>query len=106
MKLLTQAILKSLPALYETEGIDIDNKKIITKFFCPWNHWTWYAVEYDPKTETFFGFVQGNYDEWGYFSLAEMRKIRGSFGLKIERDLYFKPCKFKNLKKMYKEVPV
>ena len=106
MKLLTQAILKSLPALYETEGIDIDNKKIIKKFFCHWNHWTWYAVEYDPKTETFFGFVQGNYDEWGYFSLAEMRKIRGSFGLKIERDLYFKPCKFKNLKKMYKEVPV
>ena len=29
MKLLTQAILKSLPALYETEGVDIDNKKRI-----------------------------------------------------------------------------
>ena len=104
MKLMTKAIEKKLPKMNSQEN-EID-PMVQVKYFCPWNHWTWYAVEYDPKTETFFGFTQGNYDEWGYFSLAEMSKIRGSFGLKIERDLYFKPCKFKNLKKMYKEVPV
>ena len=54
--------------------------------------------EYDPKEELFFGFIQGDYGEWSYFSLVDMKEITGPMGLKIERDLYFKPCKFKNLK--------
>ena len=105
MKLLTKAILNALPSLYATEHLIADEKAVLVKFFCPWGHWTWYGVEYDPEQELFFGFVQGNYDEWGYFSLAEMKEITGPMGLKIERDLYFKPCKFKNLKKAYEEVP-
>ena len=43
----------------------------------------------------FFGFVDGMDSEWGYFSLEELESIRGPFRLKIERDLYFKPCKLK-----------
>jgi hypothetical protein len=29
--------------------------------------------------------------ELGYFSLDELESVRGPFGLKIERDLYWKP---------------
>ena len=98
MKLLTKAILNALPSLYATDHLTVDDKAVLVKFFCPWSHWAWYGVEYDPEQELFFGFVKGSYDEWGYFSLAEMKEVTGPMGLKIERDLYFKPCKFKNLK--------
>ena len=97
MKLLTKAILNALPSLYATDHLMAADKAVLVKFFCPWNQWSLYGVEYDPKQELFFGFVKGSYDEWGYFSLAEMKKVTGPMGLKIERDLYFKPCKFKNL---------
>ena len=30
--------------------------------------------------------------ELGYFSLAELKEIRGRFGLPIERDRHFEPC--------------
>ena len=102
MKLLRQAILKSLPALYETEGVDIDNKKIITKFFCPWNHWTWYGIEFDGE-DVFFGYVVGDYNELGYFNLSELSGAKGPFGLNIERDLYFSPKRLSEIKKLSTE---
>ena len=37
----------------------------------------------------FFGFVEGLENEWGYFSLAELEKVRGPFGWRIERDVHF-----------------
>lgn len=50
-----------------------------------------------PRQETlidilFFGLVKGMEDELGYFSLEELESISGPGGLKIERDMYFKPC--------------
>ena len=98
MKLLTKAILKKLPELHSTENTPANEKSVLVKFFCPWNHWTWYGVEYAPEQELFYGYTKGHYNEWGYFSLAEMKEVTGPMGLKIERDLYFKSCKFKNLK--------
>lgn len=89
MKLLTEEILSSIPALYATEEVPLAEKKIHAKFFTPWSHWTWYAVEFDPKDGLFFGLVDGNEREWGYFSLAELESVRGPVGLKIERDIHF-----------------
>ena len=43
-------------------------------------------------TKVFFGLVSlfGDYnDEWGYFSLNELKTYVGKFGLGIERDLHF-----------------
>ena len=64
----------------------------LAKFFNPTGAGTWYASEYDPNDRIFFGYVSifGDWnDEWGSFSLAELEEYRGSFGLGIERDLYF-----------------
>ena len=97
MKLLTKEIEKKLPALYETENVPMADKKLVVKFFDPCGSWTWYGVEYDPDQEMFFGFVDGYEKEWGYFSLVELKKIKTSFGLGIERDMYFKTIKFSEL---------
>ena len=86
MKLLTEEIKKQLPPIGEQ-----DNSKdptVYVKFFCPWNHWTWFAYEYDGE-DIFFGFVKGDFNEFGTFSLSELESVKGPMGLKIERDLYF-----------------
>ena len=65
---------------------------VVAVFFNPSGSGTWYATEYDPKTKTFFGFVSifgGWDDEWGYFSLAELKSCKSSFGTVIERDLHW-----------------
>lgn len=97
MKLLTKEIEKTLPKLYETEGIAPDQKMVRVKFFTPWSWWTWYAVEGERQEDgdmLFYGFVCGFEGEWGYFSLRELEVLRGTGGLKVERDLYFTPKPF------------
>ena len=93
-KLLTKAIEKGLPKLYDTDGVPLEDKTIHIKFFSPYTGWTWYGAEYDPKDKLFFGLVHGCEKEWGYFSLEEL----DSLGALVERDLYFKPCKTSELK--------
>ena len=95
MKLLTNELRRQLPPLYATEH-DTD-PRIICKFFTPDSRWTWYAIEFDGE-DTFFGFVEGLEDELGYFSLSELESVRGPFGLPIERDLYFEPCRLSQVK--------
>jgi hypothetical protein len=94
MKLLTKAIIAKLPALYATEAVPLEQKVCIVKFFTPWSSWTWYALEGDVQPDgdvRFFGRVDGLESEWGYFTLRELESVRGKFGLKIERDLHFRP---------------
>lgn len=98
MKLMTKEIEKQLPALYSTENIKTENKVVVVKYFTPFSSWTWYGVEYDPKEKLFFGWVVGFEKEWGYFSLDEFEEVnKDSPVLKIERDMYFKPTKMKDL---------
>lgn len=49
------------------------------------------------KKTTFFGLVDGFEKELGYFSLSELESVKGPLGLKIERDLYFKPTTLKKI---------
>ena len=89
MKLLTKENLKALPPLYSQENKGLE-AIVQVKFFTPDANWTWYATEFDGK-DTFFGLVDGHEKELGYFSLAELKKIRGKLGLPIERDRWFTP---------------
>ena len=90
MKLLTKKILKQIPPLYTQEHLG-DVAVVYVKFFTPWSNWTWYATEYDPDKRMFFGLVDGQERELGYFSLDELESAKGPFGLLIERDMYFNP---------------
>lgn len=100
MELLPKKLAEQLPSLYSTENIKIDDKTIYIKYFTPDSNWTWYVTEYDKKNKIFFGFVDGLYPEWGYFSLIELKEVKGPLGLRVERDLQFKPTQFKNIKEL------
>lgn len=64
------------------------------KLFQPWGAWSWYATGWHPghcDGGAFFGLVRGDEIELGYFSLGEIAQIRGPCGLRIERDLHWRP---------------
>jgi len=89
MQLLTKEIRGQLPPLGSQ---DSKGGKAVAwaKFFTPDSSWTWYATEYDGQ-DTFFGLVEGQEKELGYFSLSELQSARGPMGLAIERDLHWTP---------------
>lgn len=92
MKLLTQEIRAILPTLYSTEHITTADKIAVCKFFL--GNWTWFVCEAGAGDEAdlLFGFVVGFEAEWGYFNVQELESVRGPLGLRVERDLHFKPC--------------
>jgi hypothetical protein len=96
MKLLTEEIRKQLPPLYGQDGKGGD-AIAYAKFFTPWGSWSWYATEMDPTEGRFFGLVDGQFRELGYFILAELENVTGPLGLHIERDLHWKPTKLRDI---------
>jgi len=93
MKLMTKAIEAKFAKVgpQDEKG---SSAKIIAKYFTPFSDWTWYATEYDPETRLFYGLVDGQYMESGYFSLDEFESLKGPFGGPgIERDLYWNDSK-------------
>lgn len=95
MVLLTKEVLKKLPPLYSQEEKGLDAVAVV-KFFTPDSNWTWYATEFDGE-DLFFGLVDGFEKEIGYFRLSELKSVKGTLGLPIERDMYFKPKSLKEL---------
>lgn len=100
-KLLTKEIEAKIPGFYSQEKVK--DPIIYAKFFTPWTGWTWYATEYDKETRTFFGYVVGIEKEWGYFSLDELKAVKGPVGLYIERDIHFTPKPFSKIPSTHKE---
>ena len=84
--LLPQELRARLPQIGATA--EHENPLVLAKFFFPDFHWTWYAIEFD-GIDTFYGYVDGDFPELGYFSLRELRETRGAFGCAVERDLHF-----------------
>lgn len=96
MKLLTEELRKKFEKypLYSQDGKG-ENAVVVCKFFI--GTWTWYALEFDGQ-DTFFGLVVGLETEYGYFSLSELASVR------VERDMYFKPCTLAELSKTDEDV--
>ncbi|CRI66939.1 conserved hypothetical protein [Thiocapsa sp. KS1] len=94
-KLLPKEVLSSLPPLGATE--EEHDPVVRVKFFYPDFSWTWYAIEFDGE-DLFYGLVDGFEKELGYFSLSELMQTRGKFGMEIERDFWFTPCRVSSLK--------
>jgi hypothetical protein len=89
-KLMTAELEKALPGLYATDGQGED--ALVVAHYFSLTGWHWYALEYDPNTRTFFGWVKGIADEYGYFNLDEMEGVTLAGGVPaIERDLYWTP---------------
>jgi len=94
MKLLTkanEALLLKNP-LYSTDGKPDAERDILVKFFTPDSSFTWYVLEADKHGDDweFFGWVDGGqFQEYGYFTLAQLQSVRGAYGLPVERDRNF-----------------
>lgn len=88
---MNKEISEKLSPLYSQE--EVEDPICPVKYFDPCGSFTWYAVEFDGQ-DIFFGKVVSYIcpeGELGYFSLTELKSIRGPLGLGIERDLYFEP---------------
>jgi len=92
-RLLTEAIRKQLPPLYSQDGKG-GEAIAYAKYFL--GGFTWWATEFDGQ-DMFFGLVEGQCRELGYFTLSELESVRGPMGLPVERDLYFKPTRLKQI---------
>ena len=96
MKLIPQEIKNKIPKLYETE--EQNDPIAYVKLFL--DGWTWYITELSIDNNICFGYVISPFGaELGYFSLEEIKSIRGSLGIGVERDLEFKPTKLSVIKK-------
>ena len=99
MQLLPDELRAQLPKLYAQEGSS--DPVIYIKYFTPDSNWTWFVSEGQAEDDDFmfFGWVNGHCLEAGYFLLSELETNRGPKGLPIERDLYFKPAPWSEVKK-------
>ena len=84
--------LAKLPRMYSGESTPLKEKVIHMHFFI--GGCDWYACEYCPEDQIFFGFAVLNGDlqnaEWGNFSLRELADLRVKF-LEVDRDLHWEP---------------
>jgi hypothetical protein len=86
MKLLTADLKKALiKAGY-------DNETPICKLFTPWGKATWLVTGIENNIIIGYADLGMGCVEWGGIAtVEEFESIRGPFGLKIERDLYWTP---------------
>lgn len=64
---------------YSQDGLG-ENAKILFKIFNPLGNQTWYVLEgekmYDGKDWLLYGYVIGQFNEYGYFTLNELKELR------------------------------
>ncbi len=84
----TKTRLESIPALYTTEDISLQDKLIHLHFFI--GGCDWFITEFDGD-DLFWGFAILNGDlqnaEWGYISFSELKRVRVSYGVEIDCEI-------------------
>lgn len=96
MELIPQEAKQQIPKLYETE--QQNNPIAYVKLFL--DAWTWYITEMSIDNNICFGYVISPFGaELGYFSLEEIKGIKGNLRIGVERDLSFKPTRLSVIKK-------
>ena len=98
MKLITKEIeeaIKNTP-YGSTEYVELDDKKVIARFFNPTGAGTWYVLEDDDweNGRVVFGAATLGYGlELGSISIDELESLKLPLGLTIERDISVEPFK-------------
>lgn len=98
MKLITKEIeeaIKNTP-YGSTEDVELDDKKVIARFFNPVGAGTWYVLEDDDweNGRVVFGAATLGYGlELGSISIDELESLKLPLGLTIERDISVEPFK-------------
>lgn len=89
MELFSKDLEEKLPKMMEGDGT------AYVKFILPETKWKWYACEYDPENQVFYGLIEGNDKIWGKFSLKELEEIKGPNEMNVKRDENFTVKKMK-----------
>lgn len=98
MMLITKEMRKKTPPLRSQEGKG-DDMIFHFKLFNPQGAGTWYIAEADWDTGEMFGLACIHEAELGYIDLNELKEYRGQLGLPIERDKWFTPTRYGDIKK-------
>ncbi len=98
MELLPKDLEIKIPELYTQEDSG-DSAIAYIKIFTPDSNYTWFILEMDPLNQMCYGFVVGLHAELGYFSLQDLKEVRGIWGLPVERDLNFQPTSLAEIKR-------
>ena len=99
MQPIPKELINTIPKLYETE--EQNDPIAYVKLFL--DGWTWYITELSIDNNICFGYVISPFGaELGYFSLNEIKSIKGSLGLIVERDISFKPTALAIIRKAKK----
>ncbi len=94
MELMTKQIEQRLPALYSQENVA--DPICSLKFFTPDSSFTWFIVEGGKQEDgdwLFFSKVVSHLcpeGELGYVLLSQLESVKGSLGLPVERDIWWK----------------
>ncbi len=74
--LMPTEILDNVPKLYEQDGVKAKDKVVHAAYVIAFgSDWTWYLNEYDEKSGRAFGLVAGDFVEWGYFDVNELKEF-------------------------------
>jgi Protein of unknown function (DUF2958) len=98
MELLPQEVRATIPPLYATENEP--DPIVWVKYFNPWSDWVWYIIEFEEVEGAafFYGWLAGSTDRPGQFMRSTLECMRAYYGLTIERDLHFEPCRLSTVK--------
>lgn len=92
MQLLTKSIENKLKKHPLRSQENVENPKIIAKFFNPCGIGTWYITEGEQRPDgdwLLFGLCCLQCAELGYVLLSDLQKQRLPYGMTIERDRHF-----------------
>ncbi len=61
MKLLTDELLRTFEQI--GDQFDSEDPVLVARFRYPYSKRVWYPTEYDPQSQIFFGYVEGDFSE-------------------------------------------
>jgi hypothetical protein len=95
MKLITKEIVETLPALYSQDNVP--DPICHLKLFTPDAGWTWFIFEGSKQENGDWMFFTKAISpivpdgELGYVLLSQLKQVKGSLDLPVERDLWWRP---------------
>lgn len=94
---LMSAMIRTIPKLYVTEDLPLDEKVLHAHYFV--GGCDWYVAELDHETGDAFAHsdLGMGFPEWGYVNLRELEAIVVNGWIVVERDLDFRPMTAKEL---------
>lgn len=107
--LLPADVRERLPKLYSQENVK--DPTVHVRLFFPAGKYTAYVTEGQNEGTLsapewiLFGYVVNMDSEFGYISLSELQELRAFGGLRMERDLSFKPCRLSQALKADRHSP-